>query len=152
MKKLRLKIGVALAALLMAALAWHFTYAAADSDMRDASAKPWEVISVTTSAVTKVVFPDNDIQIVHLGYQTDGTTASATTDYIVVMREKDGAGAAVTMAANLASGIKLPIFSQGSATIRASDVPAGTDGPHEIQIKAVGAGAQVLVIRGVRAK
>ncbi len=126
--------------------------AAADSDLRDASAKPWQVLTVTTSAATKVVFPDNDVQIVHLGIQNDGSTASASGDYIVVMREKTEAGAAVSMAANLNDGIKLPIFGPGSATIRATDVPAGTDGPHEIQIQAVGHGAKVLIIRGIRSK
>lgn len=125
---------------------------AADADLRVAFDTPWQVLDVATSGTTLVVLPNNDIQIVHLGYQTDGSTASATTDYIVVMRKYDKAGAAVTMAANLNTGIKLPIFQGGSAVIRAGDIPEGPDGPREIQIQASGNGAKVLIIRGVGSK
>jgi len=145
-------LSCALVALVLVTALWRAAFAAADADLSSATGKPWQVLDVTTSTPVKVVLPENHVQIVHLGYQTDGTTASASGDYIVVMREKTEAGVAVTMAANLNTGIKLPIFKQGSATIRATDVPPGTDGPREIQIQAAGNGAKVLIIRGVRAK
>jgi len=124
---------------------------AADVDL-SAAEKPWEVVAVTTSAVKTVVLPDNDVLIAHLGVQDDAGTASAATDYIVVMRAKDENGAAVSMAATYAAGIKLPIRANGAATFRANGIPTGANGAREIQLKAVGNNARVLIVRGIKAK
>lgn len=124
---------------------------AADVDL-SAAEKPWEVVAVTTSAVKTVVLPDNDVLIAHMGVQDDSGTASSATDYIVVMRAKDENGAAVSMAATYAAGIKLPIRANGAATFRANGIPTGTNGAREIQLKAVGNNARVLIVRGVKAK
>jgi hypothetical protein len=140
------RIGILFAAVLAVALVWRLAFAAADYDTR--SDKFASVVTVTTAGVKNVLIPDNIITIVHLNKQDDGTTASAATDYIVVMRNRDQAGAAVTMAANFNDGVKLPIYAGGSATFRGIDIPIGADGGREIQIQAVGNGAKVLILKG----
>lgn len=134
-------------ALCVVALAWRIAFAAADY-VGTGVGKPWQVITVTTAAVVNVTLTSDDYTIVHLGIQNDGSTASVSTDKVFVMRNQDETGAAVTMAANLNDGIKLPLLSGSSATFSGFDVPTGADGKYEIQLKAVGNGAKVLIIRG----
>lgn len=132
--------------LLASALAFN-AFAAADYDFRS-SDQPWMVVTILTSGVRNITLPDHDITIVHLSVQNDGTTASVATDKIFVMRNQDAAGAAVTMAENFTDGVKVPITPGGSVSFRAQDVPVGADNAREIQIKATGNGAKVLLIKG----
>ncbi len=109
----------------------------------DIAGQPFNVITVSTSAVTTVSLTQHDYMIAHVGYQSDGTTASVAGDYIVVMNASD------TMAASLADGKKLPIFAGGSATFRGWDCSyIAADNAIEVQLKAVGHSAKVLVLKG----
>jgi len=122
-------------------------FAAADYDFK-AEKTPWMVITVATSGVKNVLIPDHDITIVHLNVQSDGSTASAATDKVWIMRNQTAAGVAVTMAENYTDGVKAPVTAGGSITFRGLDVPVGADGGREIQLKATGNGAKVLLIKG----
>ena len=104
---------------------------------------PWQLIDVSTSAVTKVSLTSHDILFAHTNLLSDGTTASTAGDYIVIMQADE------TMAANLTAGKKLIVFNGGSASFRGLDcsyIPA--DGVIEVQIKAVGHSAKVQMIKG----
>ena len=122
-------------------------FGAADYAFND-GAIPFMVITVTTSATVTVYVSGDDLTIVHLNIQNDGSTASVSTDRIYVMRKLDGAAAAVTMVTDLTDGVKLPINAGGSASITGKFVTRGSDGQKEIQIKATGNGAKVLLLRG----
>lgn len=152
MRKLFPRLTVALFALFAVALAWHFTFAAADLVQGGNDKHPWYVLAVTTAATKTITLQDNDIMIVHLNVQDDSGTASSATDKIVVMRAKDESGAAVTISTDFSAGVKLPIMAGGSATFRARGIPTGSNDKREIQIKAVGHDARVLIINGVPAK
>ena len=97
-----------------------------------------------------VLLADADWSLVHLNIQNDGSTPSVSTDYAVMMNQQTPAGAAVTMAANYNDGGngKCIVAAGASATFNGTAVPQGSDGPHEIQIKAVGHGAKMELIRG----
>ena len=157
MRKMMKRLGISAGLVLVALVLWSRVFAAADLNLQGTGgngdqAHPFDVISVTTSAVVKIVMPDNDALIAHLGIQDDGSTASDSTDYVVIMRDKDENGTAVTMAANYSDGVKLIVKANGAATFRARRIPDGADGVREVQIKAVGHGAKLQVIRGVPAK
>ena len=136
--------------LLLAALLNTQAHAAADVDLTNGKATPFVVLVVNTGATKTVLLPDRWVRIVHLGVQGDSTTSSVAGDRLIVMRSKDEAGVAVTMAADLTAGVKLPIFYGGSATINGGDIPDGADGTHEIQMQAVGHSCMVLLIRGTK--
>lgn len=108
------------------------------------------VITVTTSATVTITLADADYTLVHLNIQNDGSTASVSTDYAVMMNQQTPAGTAVTMDAtyNDAGNGKCIVQAGAAATFNASAVPQGSDGPHEIQIKAVGHGCKMELIRG----
>ena len=120
---------------------------AADYDFR-AEGLPWMVITVLTSGVKKVLLPNHDVTLVHLNMQNDGATPSDSEDKIFIMRDKDAAGSVVTMAENFTDGVKAPLWAGGSVTFRGQDVPVGADSGREIQIKATGHGAKVLLLKG----
>lgn len=113
---------------------------------------PWYVLAVTTAAAKTITLQDNDVQIVHLNVQDDAGTASVSGDYVMVMRTIDENGSAVSMATTFAAGVKLPIYAGGGATFRARGIPESANGKREIQIKAVGHDARVLIINGVPVK
>ena len=105
-------------------------------------------ITVTTAAVVTIVLDDCDYTLVHLNIQNDGTTASVSTDYVVMMNQQTNAGGSVTMAANYTDGNKTIVAAGAAATFNASTIPTGADGPREVQIKAVGHGCKAQLIRG----
>lgn len=107
-----------------------------------------QIITVTTSAVVTIVLDDCDYTLVHLNIQNDGSTASVSTDYIVMMNQQKADGTSVTMAANYTDGNKTIVGAGAAATFNASPIPLGADGPREIQIKAVGHGCKAELIRG----
>lgn len=107
------------------------------------------LITVTTSAAVKITLTDADYTLVHLNIQNDGSTASVSTDYAVVQVVTDNAGAAVSSAANYTDGAKLIVGAGAAATFQTHTIATGTDGQHEIQIKAVGHGAKMQLIRGL---
>lgn len=106
------------------------------------------LVTVTTSATVTVTLAQADYTLVHLGIQNDGTTPSVSTDILVMMNQQTAAAAAVSMAANYTDGNKLIVNAGAAATFPASLIPAGSDGPHEIQLKCVGHGCKACLIRG----
>ena len=110
--------------------------------------EPFEVITVLTSGVKRVSVPDHDILIQHLNVQNDGSTASASTDRLYVMRDRDAAGENVSMAANLNDGVKALIEPGGAVVIRGFDVPIGRDGVRALQLQATGNGCKVQLVKG----
>lgn len=115
---------------------------ASDADM---TSKPFVLITVTTSAAFTVkLTKDHEYTIVHLGLQSDGSTASATTDTVVVQNSD------AVSAANMTDGTKLPVFSRSVAVVQARDVSKGADGLPELQLKATGTGCKVLILKGQR--
>lgn len=119
------------------------TYTAEDTG------KNSQIITPVTGSVVTITLTDDDWQLVHLNVQNDGSTASAATDYVVVMNQQTPAGAAVTMAATYADGGngKLIIGANLARDFSGKYIPAGSDGPHEIQIQAVGHGCKMALIR-----
>ena len=107
----------------------------------DLKGQGFYVLDIDTSTVTKIVLPGQSCLIAHLNYQSDGS-ASGASDYVVVMVQTD------TMAANLDAGRKLVIKGGGSARFPAGNMPTGSDGPREIQVKAVGNSAKIQIIVG----
>ena len=112
--------------------------AAADLDMKG---QAFYVLDVDTSAASKVLLPGQSVVIAHLNYDSSGS-ASTATDYVVVMFSSD------TMAANLNAGRKAIVKAGGAVTFPSANVPAGADGPREIQLKAVGHSAKVQFLVG----
>lgn len=138
-----------LAAILFSGLQISFdNKAQAAADYAVTSGIPFQVVTVTTGATIKVTLAGDDFSFSHLGLQNDGTTASVSTDYVVVMREKDTNGAAVTLTADATDGVKLIVFARGSGTFPGRLIPNGTDGPAEVQIRAVGNGCKLQIMRG----
>lgn len=120
---------------------------AADYDMTSKMV-PWIVITALTSVVKKILLPKKcKVSILHMQVQDDGVTDSANTDYVVIMRDKDSDGVAVTMAANFNDGVKAPIYPGGSISFMSNTVSDGSDGSCEIQIKAVSHGAKLLIVK-----
>ncbi len=139
--------------LLICLIAGYFgyrTYAAATATLVNGSGTPFTVFTVLTNADTTIAVPSNDVLIMHTGIQNDGSTASASTDYIVVMNAFTGDGTTgVTMAASYAAGSKLVITPGAGFTLRGADCSFGTtDASNEIIIRAVGHGATVQIVKG----
>lgn len=116
-------------------------FGAADLDMRTNSTEPFELLDVTTSAAKTVMLPKKSVLVVHTGYKSDGT-ASGASDYIVVQIQTDSSDASLT------AGRKLVIKSGQGYRISGVNVPAGSDGGQEIQIKAVTGSAKVQFVVG----
>lgn len=108
----------------------------------------YQVITVTTSAVVTITLDNSDYTLIHLNIQNDGTTPSVSTDYVVTMNNQTAAGVAVTMDATYTDGLKMITLAGAACTFAATNVPLGADGPHEIQLKAVGHGCKMCLIRG----
>jgi hypothetical protein len=103
----------------------------------------WQLIDVSTSAVTKVSLSGHDIMFAHTNLLSDGITTSTAGDYIVIMNASD------VMAANLTAGQKLVIFAGGSASFRGLDASyIAADAVIEVQLKAVGHSAKVQMVKG----
>ncbi len=145
MKKMAFKIGTLAAALFC--VVW--LYGAADYTINTAGVNN-QVITVLTSGVKNIVLATSDYTLVHLNIQNDGTTASVSTDYAVVMNNQNAAGTAVTMDATYGDNGdgKIIVGAGAAATFNGALVPQGADGPCEIQIKAVGHGCKMELIRG----
>jgi len=109
---------------------------------------PWKIITVTTSATKTVIIPDDEITFVHLNIQDDGTTASASTDRVMIMLKTAVTGTSQTIDTSLDDEDKCPLVAGGSATFPGLYVTNGPSGPREVQLKASGNGAKVLIIRG----
>lgn len=108
----------------------------------DFTNKPFYVITVTTSSTSTIQLPTSDVAVVHLGIQNDGSTDSATGDRIVLMH------GTATMDATTADGEKAIVNPRGSVIFRGQDLRKNDDGPRALQIKAIGHGAKVMLIRG----
>lgn len=116
--------------------------AAADLDLSGGN-RPFYVLTVLTSGTKKVKLPaKQDVAIVHLGLQNDGSTASVSGDSLIVMQAVD------SMAANNDDGEKAIIFSQGSVTIQGKDAKGADDGDRVIQLQAVSHGCKVQFVLG----
>ena len=107
------------------------------------------VITVTTSAAVTVTMMNRDYTLVHLGIQDDGSTPSVATDYVVMQPTKKSDGTAITIDATYTDGAKLIVLSGAAATFSANDILNGADGPCEVQLKAVGHGAKMMLVRGI---
>ena len=114
-------------------------FAAADLDFTD---KPFYVISILTSGTKTILLPNEDVTVVHLGLQDDGSTASVSTDKLILMHGADA------MAANTNDGEKAIVFQSGSITFRGRDSRGSTTGDRVLQLRATGNGAKILIIKG----
>jgi hypothetical protein len=112
------------------------------------AATPWQIVTAITSNGNSCVLGKEDYTIVHLGIQEDGSSASTSTDYVVISRIWGAARSAVTTDPNLGDGIKLPIMAGASVTLPGDACPQGPDGQYEIQFQAVGHGAKLLILKG----
>ncbi len=128
----------------------YAVFAAPTVTISSSQGTPYYLFAVTTGANVTVAVPDNDILILHTGVQSDGTTASAATDYVTVMDAFAADGTTGTsMVASYAAGAKLNIKSGAAFTFRGCDSSFGTvDGVRQIIIKAVGNGAMVQIVKG----
>lgn len=114
---------------------------AADLDMSARANLPFQVIAVTTSAVKKVLLARRRKYVLrHSGIQDDASTAGVAGDYVVLMQQAD------SMVASMAAGRKVPIRMSGpDVIIDGGDAAPGSDGAHEIQLKAVTHGAMIEI-------
>ena len=108
------------------------------------------LIVVTSNANTTICLADSDYTLVHLNYKDQGQHASTSTDYVVIMNQQNNAGQAVTMVNDLTAGGngKFIVQAGATATFNADFVPQGSDGQHEIQLRSVGNGSVMQLIRG----
>ena len=117
------------------------------ADLNAVDLQPWNVIKVLTTEVYKIILPRHDCLIRHMNIQDDESTASAATDFIVVMHLVDKAGVAQVMAANRAAGEKMIIDAGQSNVFRGDDLRDNvTEGERAIQLQAIGNGAMVQIL------
>ncbi len=111
---------------------------------------PFQLFAVATNADTVILVGDNDILIEHTGVQSDGTTASASTDYVTVMNAFTGDGTtASTMAASYAAGLKMNVPQGQGRAIRGFDASYGAAlNAKQLIIRASGNGAMVQITKG----
>lgn len=113
-----------------------------------------QIILVPTSTTISVNLADVDYTIFHTGYYgtntgtSSNTSTNASTDAVYWCNQKTAAGSNVTLNAVNSPGNKNIVYSGAAATFNGSIVPDGSDGPREIQLKAVGNPALVSFIRG----
>lgn len=114
---------------------------AADLDLKD---KPFYVLTVGTSAVKKILLPASaDVTIAALGIQDDAGTANAASDKVVGMHAVD------TMVADNTDGEKFILWTYGGGSniaLRGITIKTGSNGSHELQLKAVGNAAKVQFV------
>ncbi len=143
MKKRLLNNFVLALALCVLLLCVHVIFAAPDVSISNNTVAPFATIQVSTGSTKLIGVNDNDLIIAHTGLQNDGTTASAATDYVIVM-VSTGSMTDVTTA-----GSKLYIPAGGTATIRGFDgVYVGADNLKEFIVQAYGHGATLQLIKG----
>ena len=113
----------------------------ADLDMRLSANLPWQVLGVEVGSPKTVILPPCPVEIRHLGYQDAALgTPSVAGDAVIIM------SSTATMVASLAAGRKLVVLPGESWEFDPDNLPVGADGPHEIQLQAVGHQARVLII------
>lgn len=111
-----------------------YTDNTADADL--SAAAP----AANTTGIFYVLVPaHHDVTLAHTGLTTAGAE-SATTDSVVVMQSS------ATMARNTNAGAKTLLRANGSAKERARHFLPGTDGDHELQLAAIGAGGKVQFV------
>ena len=153
MKSVKLVLGVMLAFVL--AYGAYTVYAAADIIVVPIQGTPGCTFATSTIASLKVAVPDNDLTIAATGMQADGSTASVTTDYSIIMPAVDSTGATSTMhdRTSYGSGVQANQFiilqAGGSVTVRGYDYPYITaDTSKEFIIQSYGHTMQVTIIKG----
>ncbi len=136
--------------LILAIGIWQYVHAVSAATIVSSQGTPYALIAVATNADSTVDMPDNDVMILHTGVQSDGTTASAATDYITVMDAFASDGTTgTTMAASYAAGLKLNIRNGQAVTLRGCDTSYGSVGKtRAVIIRAVGNGAMVQFVKG----
>lgn len=146
MKKMSWKARLAIVCPILAFAAWMLQGAATYTIQTNGTTN--QVITVTTASAVTVTLAAADYTLVHLNIQNDGSTASVSTDYAVMMNKANPDGTAVTMDASYTDGAKMIVGAGAAATFTGQLIPNGPDGPCEIQIQAVGHGCKMELIRG----